>query len=367
MKIRAALLREVDTPFLVETLELAPPEKGEVRVRMKAAGVCHSDWSLRTGATRHPLPVVPGHEGAGIVDAVGEGVESVRPGDPVVLNWAPNCGDCFYCNNGRPSLCATYVDPIWAGGMMDGTTRLSKDGETVYHYTALACFAEAAVVPHQSCVPVPKELPLEIGALIGCAVTTGVGAVLNTAKVDPGSTVAVFGLGGVGLSAVLGAKLAGASKIIGVDREGEKAALAEALGVDSFLVAGETTVSRIREETEGRGADTVIEATGIPEVQERSLEAARPGGMVVLSGLAPMGSSTNFPGALLTRQEKAVVGSYYGTAHPQRDFPRLAGLYLEGKLDLDRLISTRYGLEEINEAFEAMRSGKQGRGVILFQ
>jgi S-(hydroxymethyl)glutathione dehydrogenase/alcohol dehydrogenase len=366
VKIRAALLREVDTPFRVETLDLAPPKAGEVLVRVKAAGVCRSDWSLRTGATRHPLPVVPGHEGAGIVDGVGEGVESVNPGDPVVLNWAPSCGGCFYCLNGRPSLCATYVDPIWAGGMMDGTTRLSKNGETVYHYTALACFAEAAVVPQESCVPVPKELPLHVGALIGCAVTTGVGAVLHTAKVEPGSAVAVFGLGGVGLSAVLGAKLAGASRIIGVDREAEKAPLAEALGVTCFLSAGEDTVSRIREETEGRGADTVIEATGIPQVQEKSLEAARPGGTVVLSGLAPMGSGTNFPGALLTRQEKSVVGSYYGTAHPRRDFPRLADLYLRGKLDLDRLISKRYGLEEINKAFEAMGSGKQGRGVIVF-
>ncbi|MHC4781214.1 MAG: zinc-binding dehydrogenase, partial [Planctomycetota bacterium] len=314
MKIRAAVLREVDTPFRIETLDLAPPGKGEVLVRIGAVGVCHSDWSLRTGATRHPLPVVPGHEGAGIVESVGEGVDTIRPGDHVVLNWAPNCGGCFYCLNGKPSLCSTYLDPIWKGAMMDGTTRLSKDGEEIFHYTALACFADHAVVPHQSCVVVPKELPLKVGALIGCAVTTGVGAALNTAPVKPGGSVAVFGLGGVGLSVVLGAKLAGAAIIIGVDREAAKADVARSLGVTHFLISKGNPVEEIRKLTSGRGADTVFDATGIPAVQEGALEAARPGGVLVLSGLAPMGSATNFPAALLTRQEKSVVGSYYGTA-----------------------------------------------------
>jgi Zn-dependent alcohol dehydrogenase len=270
MKIRAAVLREVGAPFSVETIDLAPPRRGEVRVRMKAAGICHSDWSLRTGATRHPLPVVPGHEGAGIVEALGEGVSGLQVGDPVVLSWAPNCGECFYCLEGRPSLCSTYLEPIWAGALMDGTTRLSRDGEEIFHYTALACFAEAAVVPVESCVPVPRELPIHIGALIGCAVTTGVGAVLNTVSLKPGTSVAVFGLGGVGLSAVMGAALSGASRIIGIDREPAKEAMAIEAGATDFLEAGKDTPDRVREMTGGRGADVVFEATGI-----RSLPWAR--------------------------------------------------------------------------------------------
>src|SRR5471032_2297191 len=206
MQIRGALLRGVHQPFSIERLELEPPQKGEVLVGMKATGVCHSDWHIVTGATPHPLPVVPGHEGAGVVESIGPGVSSVKVGDHVALNWAPSCGRCFYCLRGKQSLCTAYVEPIWAGTMMDGTTRLSIDGEPVYHFSALACFAEKAVVPEVCCVPLPKAIPFNVAALIGCAVTTGVGAVLNTAKVPPGCSVAVFGAGGVGLSIVMGAR-----------------------------------------------------------------------------------------------------------------------------------------------------------------
>lgn len=366
MKLRAAVLHQVGDPFRIEELELEAPRRGEVLVRVTAAGVCHSDWHLVTGATRHPLPVVPGHEGAGVVAAVGEGVTAVAPGDHVILNWAPSCGGCFYCLNDRPSLCTTYVGPLWAGTMLDGTTRLSQNGRPVYHFSALACFADYTVVPVQCCVPVAADVPATVAALVGCAVTTGVGAVLNTARVRPGSSVVVYGAGGVGLSIVLGAHLAGAAEIIVVDKAAGKADLARQCGATRFLTPGPEVVPTIRNLTEGRGADFVFEAIGIPAVQEECLDAVRPGGMVVLAGVAPMGSSTNLPGAVITRQEKTVTGTYYGSANAHRDFPRIIDLYRRGRLDLERLVSQTYPLEAINEAYADMLAGKVARGVILF-
>ena len=366
MKIRAAVFYEANTPFEIETLDLEPPRPGEVLVKVAAAGVCHSDWHLMTGATQHNIPVVPGHEGAGIVEAVGPGVTRLKPGEHVALNWAPNCGACFYCLNDRPSLCSTYAGPIWAGTMMDGTTRLSRNGQTIYHFSALACFAEYTVVPQECCVPINREVPLTIAALIGCAVTTGVGAVLNSARVRPGSSVAVFGAGGVGLSIIMGAQLAGASRIIAIDQSEAKGDIAQKFGATDFLMARPDTNEAIRALTEGRGADYVFEAIGIPAVQEQCLEAARPGGMVILAGISPMGSQTNLPGAMITRQEKTISGTYYGTANPARDFPLYADLYLKGKLDLDRLVSKTYTLDQINEAYADMLSGEIARGVIVF-
>jgi Zn-dependent alcohol dehydrogenase len=301
-----------------------------------------------------------------VVEAVGPGVTRVKPGDHVALNWAPNCGVCFYCLNDRPSLCAAYVGPIWAGTMMDGTTRLSKDDQPVYHFSALAAFAEYTVVPQECCVPLRKEVPFPVAALIGCAVTTGVGAVLNTAKVRPGSSVAVFGAGGVGLSIIMGAQLAGAGRIIAVDRAEGKLEMARSFGATEALIAGPDTNDAIRALTGGRGADYVFEAIGLPAVQEQCLDAARPGGVIVLAGISAMGSATNLPGAIITRQEKTVTGSYYGTANTARDFPLYADLYLRGKLDLERLVSKTYSLDQINEAYADMLSGALARGVIVF-
>ena len=366
MQTKAALFTAPHEPFVIEQLDLEGPRSGEVLVEMRAAGICHSDWHLMTGATRHPVPVVPGHEGAGIVAAIGAGTTRVRVGDQVALNWAPSCGDCFYCRRGRPSLCQTYVEPIWAGTMLDGTTRFSLMGQPVYHFSALACFSERIVVPEVCCVPVPTEVPMEVAALIGCAVTTGVGAVLNTAKVEAGSTVAVIGAGGVGLSVLLGARLAGAERIIAVDLQEGKGDLAMDLGATDFVVNGPEATGEIRRLTGGRGADYVFEAVGLPALQEQALAATRPGGTAVLVGISPMGSATNLPGAVLTREEKTVMGSYYGTADPSREFPRLARLYLEGKLDLDRLVTRRYRLEQINQAYADMLAGDGARGVIVY-
>jgi Zn-dependent alcohol dehydrogenase len=367
LKVRAAVVRQAGAPILVETLDLEPPRSGEVLVKIAATGVCHSDWHIATGDTEHPLPVALGHEGAGVVADVGDGVTRVQVGDHVALNWAPSCGSCFYCEGGRPSLCGKFVEPIWAGTMLDGTTRLSSSGEPVYHYSSLACFADHTVVPEVCCVPMPREVPFEIAALIGCAVTTGVGSVLNTACIEIGSSVCVYGVGGVGVSVILGARLAGASRIIAVDRNEEKLEIARGFGATDTALAGPDAVASIRQLTEGRGADYVFEAVGAPRVQEECLHAARPGGTVVLVGLSPTGSATNLPGAIITRQEKTIVGSYYGTCVASRDFPQYAKLYLDGDLDLDRLVSRTYALDEINDAYAAMLSGGTARGVVLFE
>ncbi|MGV3617382.1 MAG: alcohol dehydrogenase catalytic domain-containing protein [Fimbriimonas sp.] len=365
MTIRAALLRRPGDPLRVESLELAPPRSGEVRVKIVAAGVCHSDWHLVTGDTKHPLPAVLGHEGAGIVDEVGPDVTGIQAGDHVALSWAPSCGDCFYCGIGRPNLCGTYLEPIWAGTMLDGEPRLSQNGAPVYHYCSLACFAEYAVVPAVCCVVVPRALPFEIAAVIGCAVTTGVGSVLNTAEVRPGESVVVFGVGGVGLSTVMGARLAGADPIVAVDPMASRREAALDLGATHAFAPGADLRAQILDLTQGRGADFAFEAAGIPAVQEACLGAIRPGGTAVFSGLSAMGSATNLPGAVLVREEKTVKGSYYGTANPPVDFLRYAALYAEGRLPLDRLISRTYPLEEINEAFADMLSGATRRGVVV--
>lgn len=364
--MKAAVLYQPHTPFTIEDLTLGMPKDGEVLVRLAACGVCHSDYHLVTGATQHPLPVVPGHEGAGVVEAVGPGVTRVKPGDHVILNWAPYCGKCFYCLNEKPNLCETFVGPLWAGTMLDGTTRLRRGDQPVYHFSGLAAFAEMTVVPEPTCVPVRKDLPLTVAALLGCAVPTGVGAVLNTARVRPGSSVVVYGCGGVGLNVVQAAALAGAHRIIAVDRSPAKMDLARTFGATHTLLADENTPAAIRDLTGRRGGDYVFEAVGIPAVQEQAYEATRPGGTLVLIGLSAMGSSTNFPSATIARQEKVIMGSYYGTVNSARDFPLIVDLYLAGKLKLDELVSREYRLEQINDAYAAMLTGDVARGVVVF-
>jgi NDMA-dependent alcohol dehydrogenase len=369
MQIAAALLRQPNTPFTIETLTLDDPRAGEVRIKLAACGVCHSDWHLVAGTTRHPMPVVAGHEGAGVVDAVGAGVTGIAVGDHVILNWSPACGGCFYCQHGQPNLCATYTDPIWAGTMLDGTPRLSQDGAPVYHYCGLAAFGEYAVVPAPSCIPIRRDVPLEIAALVGCAVATGVGAALFTANVRPGESGAVFGAGGVGLNVIQGLALCGAYPIIAVDTNAHKMDMARAFGATHTIRAtgdDDAVLGAIRALTGGRGADHTFEAVGLTGLQELAFAAARPGGTVVLAGLSPMGSATNLPGAVITRTEKTIKGSYYGSIDARRDFPLLLDLYMAGRLKLDELISARWRLDQINEAFAAMLTGDVARGVIVY-
>lgn len=371
IQIKAAVLHAPNTPFVIETLHLEAPKAGEVLVRIAACGVCHSDYHLATGTTRHPIPVVCGHEGAGVVEGVGDGVTRVRVGDHVTLSWSPDCGTCFYCQHGKPNLCETFTEPIWAGTMLDGTTRLHRDDahrgdEPVYAYCGLATFAEYVVVPQQSCIPIRKDVPLNVAALVGCAVATGVGAAMFTANVRPGDSVVVLGCGGVGLNILQGAALCGASTIIAVDVNAAKMALAKQFGATHTLLSDAHTLDAIRDLTGGRGADVSFEAVGIPRLQELALDAARPGGTAVLAGLSAMGTSTNLPGAVLTRTEKTVKGSYYGSVYPARDFPMLLDLYMAGRLKLDELVSREYALDEIITAFEAMLGGEVARGVVVF-
>lgn len=363
---RAAVLFEVGQPLRIEELELVPPRPGEVLVRMQAAGICRSDWHVCTGDTPHPLPCALGHEGAGIVEAVGAGVTSLEPGMSVILSWAPMCGACFFCRKGKPALCETYTPTIWKGTMPDGRTRFRWKGAPVYHYCGLGCFSDYVVVPAGACVPMAPPLPPAIAALIGCAAATGVGAVLNTARVAAGCSAAVFGAGGIGLSALMALGIAGADPIIAVDTEARRERDALALGASHFLAGGSRATAAIRELTRGRGVDYAFDATGVPAVQEQCLEAVRPGGTAVLAGLAPVGSTTNLPGAVITRQEKTVTGSYYGSCVPERDFARIAGLYSDGGLDLDRLLTRTYPLREVNRAYADLASGLLARGAIVF-
>ena len=367
MKVTAAVLHAPKQPFEIVDLELQEPGANEVLVRMVAAGVCHSDYHLVSGATKHPMPVVAGHEGAGIVEAVGAQISDIRAGDHVVLNWAPDCGRCFYCLRGKHNLCEAYVGPIWAGTMLDGTPRLSLRNTPVYHYCGLAAFATKAVVPRESCVVVRKDVRLDVAALVGCAVATGVGAAMYTADVRPGDSVAVFGCGGVGLAIIQGAKLCGAQTIIAVDKLASRLQMARQMGARHLVHAGDGAVKEILDATDGRGVDHAFEAVGVPAVQEQALAAVRPGGTHVLAGLSPMGSGTNLPGAVITRQEKTIKGSYYGSVHPRRDFPLLLDLYKSERLDLEALVSKHYTLSQINQAYEDMLEGRVARGVIAFE
>ncbi|MDD9879884.1 MAG: zinc-binding dehydrogenase [Candidatus Marinimicrobia bacterium] len=364
IKTKAALIQSLNQGFQISQVELAPPKENEILIKVHAVGVCHSDWHLVTGDTDHALPCVPGHEGCGEIVELGRDCRGLKTGQKVILNWAPNCGDCFYCQKARPSLCEVYTKHIWEGFLMDGTSRLSLNEKPVYHYCGLSCLSEYAVVPASSCVVIPHDISSEIGALVGCAVTTGVGAALNTVQVSRGDSVVVFGAGGVGLSTIMGAAYTGADKIIAVDVHADKADVAIQCGATDFILYHNKIVDEIRSVTNGRGTDYVFEAIGNPAVQEIALAAVRPGGTLVLSGISPMGTTSNFSGAVLTRQEKTVKGSYYGTSESSRDFLKYITLYEKGELPIEKMIKRYYSLNEVNEAYQHLISGKPGRGVI---
>ncbi|MAV37317.1 MAG: alcohol dehydrogenase [Planctomycetaceae bacterium] len=363
--MKAAVLHEIGGPFSVEEIELLPPEPGEVRVRLAAAGICHSDWHFVTGSLPRPLPLVLGHEGAGIVDAVGAGVTSVEPGQRVILNWAPACGSCFYCAQSLPVHCETFW-PWRNGTMPDGSTRLRLNGEPVRQFSTHSTFAEQAVAPEQALVPIADDIPFEVAALIGCAVTTGVGAAVNTVNIRPGESVAVFGCGGVGLNILQGARMSAAHPIIAVDTDPAKMEIARQFGATHAIASGEETRDQIRALTGGRGVAYAFEAIGLPAVQEAAFKAIRRGGALVVVGVAPVGSKTSFSGLDLHTSEKRILGSLFGSTDPRREFPRLLDLYRSGQLMLDELISARYPLEQINEAYTELLDGGFKRGVILF-
>jgi NDMA-dependent alcohol dehydrogenase len=365
--VRAAVLRENDVPFTVEDVELADPGPGEVEVSLAAAGVCHSDWNVVTGATTNPLPAVLGHEGAGTVTAVGDGVETVAAGDHVVLSWLPACGRCFYCSRGRQALCDVAMADMFRGTLPGGTLRLSQNGDALYHYSYLSAFAERCIVPEGCCVPIRPDARFEVAALVGCAVMTGYGAAVNRGRIEPGSVVAVFGAGGVGLSAVMGAQLAGAGSIVAIDPVEFKRKTALEVGATHALdPAADDVAGALRELTDGRGADVALDTAGAPGIVAQAYEAVRRGGTVIAVGLPPEGVTADLPASDLPRAEKVVTGSFYGSCSPQIDMPRVIDLYMDGRLPLDKLVSRTYSLDEINDAFAAMNSGEVARAVITF-
>ncbi len=366
MQMQAALLNEPNGRFQVETVDLDPPQAGEVLVKIAASGVCRSDWRVAIGTAPKPMPIVTGHEGAGIVEAVGPAVTRVKPGDHVAFIWAPACGGCFYCNGGKPNLCETFAPLLATGLQADGKSRLHWQGNPLHILAGLGAFAEYAVVREESCLPIRKDISLELAAVAGCAVATGVGAAMFTAAVKPGESVAVFGAGGVGLNVIQGARLCGAYPIIAVDANESKLMPARDFGASHTIVFDDAIVSRVQALTAGRGADQVFEAAGIPALQEVAFEALRPGAQLTLIGTTPDDSRTNLPGANITRTEKVIRGSFYGSCSPRRDVPKLLDLYVAGKLKLRELITKRYRLEQINEAYADLVNGDLARGVILF-
>jgi Zn-dependent alcohol dehydrogenase len=349
----------------VTELDLAPPAAGEALVRLHASGLCHSDLNAIDGTAETPCPVVLGHEGAGVVEAVGPGVP-LAPGTRVVLSWLPACGNCTECRRGLPHLCASAWSAMATGGLLDGTPRLSRDGEPIFHYCFVSSFAERAVVPARSCVPIPADVPFEVAALVGCAVTTGTGAVWRTAGVRPGERVSVIGCGGVGMSAVIGAVAVGATPIVAVDLDEDRLERALSFGatdVVRWTGSADETAELVRAAS-GGGVDYAIEATGRAEGGGAGCLSARAPVASVLMGIPHADAVLSLPAPLIPRTERRVLGSMYGSARPERDFPALLDLYRRGRLPLDRLISARLPLEAIGEGFEALRSAS-GLRVVL--
>ena len=364
--MRAAVLYEARQPMAIEEISLDGPRDDEVLVRVDATGACHSDYHVIDGSWHgpgFPLPVVLGHEAAGTVEKIGADVRHVRPGDRVILSFAPSCGRCRTCTLGQPHLCQGFR--YQPGRFVDGTRRHRKgDLEINCFGGGMSSFAELSVVHHSAAVKIDPEMPMTGAALIGCAVMTGVGAVLNTARVEPGATIAVFATGGVGLSVVQGGVLANASRIIAVDLLDNKLEYARGLGATDMINSSRVDpVAAIKELTGGRGVDYAFDAIGSPKVSRACYDAVRRGGTAVIVGMAPTGSEISIPGTI-PGDEKTVKGCFYGSTRPAVDFPRLVDFYLRGKLKLDQMVTRTYRLDQINEAFDALGRGENARGLI---
>jgi NDMA-dependent alcohol dehydrogenase len=367
MKARAAVLFEVGKGLELRDVEVAPPKAGEVLVRMAAGGVCHSDLHVMTGHLGAPLPAVLGHEGSGVVADVGPGVTSVKAGDHVLPLWRLSCGECEHCTGGRPALCAAGTQVRMTGRLLDGTTRFSLDGREVRHFAGVSSFSEYSVVPERAVLKIPSDLPLDRAALIGCAVITGVGAVINCARVQPGSSVAVFGTGGVGLNVVQGAALAGAERIVAVDLLDRKLEFARRFGATHVVNASAgDPVARVRELTGGRGVDYAFEVIGLPQTMRQAFDALAKRGMAVVVGVSPFTAEVSVPVMSLVYEERVLTGSVYGSSRPRLDIPKLIDLYRAGRLKLDELLTRTYPFAEINEAYAALERGEVARSVVTF-
>jgi Zn-dependent alcohol dehydrogenase len=364
--MRAAVLTEIHRPLQILDLAQEGPRDGEVRVAVKAAGVCMSDWHIMNGDWPLPLPMVLGHEAAGVVVELGSGVSSVRKGDHVIFSFRPHCGHCRYCCQGRTVLCCGHNDtPRWR--MHDGSARLKLNGEAVNQMARIGTFSEQVVCPAEQVVRVREDLPWAHAAIIGCSVATGIGAVVRHAKVEAGASVLVIGCGGVGLNVVQGAKLAGAGTIIACDLLDNKLAYAQGFGATHTINAKrEHVVKRVQELTSGFGADYAFDAIGGGETAVTALDALAPGGHAVLVGIPGVAVKAPVSPMQMVYGEKSLSGTYYGSVRPAVDFGVLADLALEKRIDLDGLISRTYAFEEINEGFRLMTDGAVARGVIMF-
>ncbi|MFF5252173.1 Zn-dependent alcohol dehydrogenase [Streptomyces leeuwenhoekii] len=361
MAVRAAVVPAPGSPLEITGIDLPEPGPGRVRVRLAAAGVCHSDLSLSNGTMRVPLPAVLGHEGAGTVVAVGEGVTHVSPGDGVVLNWAPSCGTCHPCSLGEVWLCADAL-----AGAADVHARRADDGTGLHPGLNVAAFAEETVVRASCVLPAPDGVPLTDAALLGCAVLTGYGAVHHSAKVRPGETVAVFGVGGVGLSTVQAARIAGASKIVAVDVSPQKEELARAAGATDYVVASDTTAREIRALTGKQGVDVAVECVGRAATIRTAWESTRRGGRTTVVGIGGKDQQVTFNALEIFHWGRTLSGCVYGNSDPARDLPVLAEHVRAGRLDLGALVTERIALDGIPAAFENMLAGKGGRALVVF-
>jgi S-(hydroxymethyl)glutathione dehydrogenase / alcohol dehydrogenase len=366
MQIHAAILWEQGRPLVVESAELDPPGPGEVLVEVKAAGVCHSDLHPARGDWPAKTPLVLGHEGAGIVREVGASVAGVAPGDHVVLCWAPACGVCPPCREGRAVLCDRLEKTTYRNRLPSGASRLRARRQEVAPFLGTACFSDLVVVPQEAVIAVPRELAFEALATLGCAVLTGVGAVTNAAKVPQGARVAVIGAGGVGLNVVQGAVISGCERIIAVDVRDVPLAIARQFGATDAVDASRDVPAAVRSLTDGRGADYVFDTVGTPATLATALASARKGGAVVLTGLSRVDSVGSIPMFPFVMQEKRLIGSVYGSGNPVRDIPLLVRLYQDGRLKLDELVSRIYPLERVNDALDALAASDGARGVITW-
>lgn len=372
MQIKSAVLREMgleppyakSQPIHMESLELDPPKQEEVMIQIKAASLCHSDLSVINGSRPRPLPMALGHEASGVVKEVGEGVTDLKPGDHIVCVFVPSCGHCVPCQEGRPALCEPGDRANEAGTLMNGDIRLHTGEENVHHHIGVSAFSNYAVVSRNSLIKVDEDISFEDMALFGCAVITGVGAVVNTAHITLGSTVAVVGLGGVGLSALLGAVAAGAGKIIALDLNDTKLKQARELGAtDTFNSNDPDVVESIRKVTNG-GLDYVFETAGAVPAMEIAYGITKRGGTTVTTGLPHPDHHFSFPNVSLTAQERTLKGSYIGSCVPKRDIPRFIRLFKQGRLPVDKLHSDTIELDEINEGFDKLAEGASSRIVI---
>ena len=365
MRVTAAVLYDVNKPYAIEPVELDPPKRGEVLIKVGAAGVCRSDLHFQKGEATIALPAVLGHEGAGTVERVGEGVSMVKPGDRVILSFVPNCGHCHSCESGHPHLCDEHART--SGKLYDNTSRLhTQSGQDCAHMGKVACFAEYAVVPEAGCVPAPAALDFPQLALIGCSVTTGVGAAVFNARVQPGDTVVVIGCGGVGLNVLQGARISGATTIIAVDVKDSALAFAKKFGATHLVNARkENAVARVQE-LSGGGVHFAFEAYGSGATTRMAVDMLRKRGTAVIVGIAPIGDAAAIEPVVLTRGEKTITGTYYGSAHPRQDMPRIADWVGRGLIDVAGLVQRRYPLAEINRAYEDIETDAVGRGVIVF-